>query len=274
MRKARDVLREGGRMKGKVGPSFFDVLRTTMKQELNPAPAVEENPPQGPPPASPPLPVAPAAIPKHRLRPVVEAPPEPPRAPVEPLKPIVSADAESEDPDRRIFHVSQTTALFGLLVGLIALLVAFYAGIQVGRSGQPAKAVEANRESTPTPPAPTAVQGAIPPPVPTVDPTPPPPKFTIMVMSWPAGDRVERERAERNASFFANYLSEKGFEDLAIVPGGNKITLFMGKFASNSAPEARKVLDAVRAVQYSTGSNPPRRFFQRADFVPLAQRQP
>lgn len=272
-------------MKGKGGPSFFDVLRTTMKQELNPPTQVEEGAGKETPATAAAIP--PAAIARLRGRPAPETPPEPP-IPVETAKPIPPATpamSEGGDPDRKMVQVSQTAVVFGLLIGMIVLLMAFYAGIRVGRTAEAASPPEPNRAAAASVP-PAQVSEAPAPasaPVPSKETSQPPappaasepvPKFTIHVMWWPAGDRTEKERADRNAAFFANYLSEKGFEDLAIVPGKGRVTLYMGKFVSNTAPEARKVLDAVRAVQYSTGSNPPKRIFQGADFAPISQRQP
>jgi len=257
-------------MKGKAGPSFFDVLRTTMKLELNPEVAEEKPAPPAPPPPrvmlTPPL----TPVPNFCARPAVEPTPR-----VEPPPPV----EESSDPDRRAFAVSQTAALFGGLVALITLLGAFYFGVRVGRASESSAAPGTSRPVRATSVSEQPVAPMPQPSVPAPDAAPAPapaptPKFTIHVMSWPARNRAEKDRAQNNATYFANFLSEKGFQDLKAVSSADQITLYMGQFATNTDAAARKVLDALRGVQYASGSTPARTIFRGSDFVAVSLRQP
>jgi hypothetical protein len=257
-------------MKGKGGPSFFDILRTTMKQELNPSKSDAPPPPpdikltpelpsfgKDAPDGEPDIPPPPVA-----RRPLTPAVMEPKRGALESPGP--------DDPDVRTFSISQTTALFGLLIGLIVLLGAFYAGIRVGRmSSAPETSekpiiVEAEKETAPETQAPVEVT-----PTPAPQPRPaaaPPPKWTIKLMEWQARTSFEGEKNKKGADYFKRYLESKGHAQAKVSTPQGKVILYYGAYPDRTAPQALKELDALRSIKYS-GRRGTAQIFKGAGFV-------
>lgn len=235
----------------KGGPSFFEVLRSTARTELSssgfsgesaaPAEATEAPKPQ-----------------PSEAQPVPQARPAPP-----PVPPPEREPGPDPDPDERVLRVSHTAALFGALIGLIALMSTFYAGIRVGRAtagtdpGTEGAAAEDGSGSKAGVPA-------------SYVPLPKP--WTIELLKWQARTERERKGGEHRAGVLQEFLRQNGFPEAWHRTADGMVTLYYGSFDSRDDPEATRVLDRLRRIAYPLPGHGPRLLFRKAAFVEMPGR--
>lgn len=231
-------------MKGKGGPTFFEVLRTTFNEQktstsVQPAVQTETPPPQPvqvivdpaveeiEPPPAPPAPQ------------VVTPPPQPASEPIKLVEepPTAAPVAEQKfDPDTRFIKVTQTSALFAALIAVMALLGSFVLGMKVGKG---MAAIPATPQQVKSP-------------------------YSIKAAEWPFKDAAEQKEMQRSAEYFKSEFEKLGVRDVRVLALPTKYVLLVGKFADPA--EARKILDDVRRYRYSTPSGY-KEIFKTAELV-------
>lgn len=237
--------------KGKGGPTFFEVLRTT-NNSSKPAVgrALENSRPEEPVVKAPPIPAEPQPldlVKELAIKPVPVAPPTPvvPEPVKAPPAPIVARHVEEEfEPDQGGVRVTHTVAAFAVLVAVIGMMGAFWFGVRQGRS-----------IAAPSRPAPVADSPAVESPAPVVAQQ----WYTIKLYGWGYVNEREKNAAKKIAEEHLQNLIKKGFQAL-MVSTSKEIVLVYGKFKNRT--ESKNVLDALRRVEYNG-----RLYYEKADFV-------
>lgn len=232
-------------MKGKGGPTFFEVLRTTFNEQKSSTSVSSTVQAETPPPQPVPVVVDPAVeqIEPPPAPPVPTPPPQPavtqapePNQRVQESPPAVMVAEQKFDPDAKFLRVTHTSAVFGVLVVVMALLGSFLLGVQIGKG-------MANLPET------QAFQKL---------------PYSIKAAEWPFKDAAEQKEMQRSAEYFRGEFEKLGLKDVRVLALPTKYVLLVGKFADPAA--ARKILDDVRRYRYSTPSGY-KEIFRTAELV-------
>jgi hypothetical protein len=247
-------------MKSRHSPNLYEILcsaATPKETPLGPAATAVAAPPPPPPPAPvleepdpvlelPPPPPLPVERPVER--PVVRETPPPAPAP-EPLY----AQPAPAGPGERSLKLTYNTVLFGGLVAIGALFLAFTLGVRTGRR---------QLDTVPAPPdLPAASLQA---------PDGPAPIFTIRLVEYRARTSQEYTKALDAAIRYKNELERLGLrhavvETLGEIPN-RRVVLRYGEYTDAAGAAARENLNKLKALKLDKGS-------KEATFAKTAQFQ-
>lgn len=227
-------------MKSRHSPNLYEILRSAAAPKESPAPPAEAPAASAVAVAPPPPPVVVPAP-----EPVIEAPPPPPppapRYVPPPAAVPAPVDMNSSGPGERSLRVTYNTALFGGLVVLGALFLAFTLGVRTGRA--PAE----------QPPATPGLDLATP-----QAPALPPPKFTIRLVEYRARKQEEHTKALDAVYRFKNELDRLGLREGVIETLGQgadrRVVLRYGEYTDASSATARETLQKLKTLKLEKGA--------------------
>jgi hypothetical protein len=168
----------------------------------------------------------------------------------------VSAAAPSDGPGERVVKLTYNTVLFGGMVAVGLMFIAYAVGLHVGKSSVPAEVVDATR-----PPAPIA--SPVPPPrSPIVAPVPPPVKkeYTIRLCEMKISTSQERLKAlafaeDADLKRALERAGRKGFEKVSISRGGEpRMALYVDKFTDINSDAAKSALTAMKTFRWKNAT--------------------
>lgn len=248
-------------MKSRHSPNLYEILCSAATPRETPlGPSTDVAPPPPPPPPPPvveePDPVLemPSPPPIRIERPVVRetVPPPPPPPPPAP-EPVHAEPASPAGPGERSLRVTYNTILFGGLVALGAVFLAFTLGIRTGR-GQTDAAPAAPELPAATPEAPAG----------------PAPKFTIRLVEYRARTYQEYTKAHVTAIAYKAELDRLGLRDGIVETIGQtpdrRVVLRYGEYTDAAAAPARETLQKLKSLKLDKGS-------KEATFAKTAQFQ-
>lgn len=231
-------------MKSRHSPNLYEILRSAAAPRdpaPGPAAAVAAPPPPPPPPVA-----------VQEPDPVIEAPPPPPapvqRTPVVHVAPAPAPvpierpeTAAVSGPGERSLRVTFNTLLFGGLVVLGAVFLAFTIGVRTGRAtGETLPA--AAELGAPTPQAPAV----------------PAPKFTIRLVEYRARTSQEYTKALDAVIRYKNELERLGLRDAVVETLGNtpdrRVVLRYGEYSDANAMPARETLKKLKELKLDKGA--------------------
>ena len=240
-------------MKSRHSPNLYEILRSASgPRETPPAAApVATLPPHPPPPvvveepepvveAPPPAPVrveapAPPPPPVIETRPV--APPAPPK--VETVEPAAPAG-----PGERSLRVTYNTLLFGGLVAVGAIFLAFTLGVRTGRGQGEAPVTNPDL-------------GAAMPQAPSV----PAATFTIRLVEYRARNSQEYTRALDAAIRYKSELERQGMKEAVVETIGTtpdrRVVLRYGEYTDAAANPAKETLQKLKSLKLEKGAKEP-----------------
>jgi hypothetical protein len=233
-------------MKSRHSPNLYEILcsaATPRETPLGPTTAVAPPPPPPPPPpvVVEPDPVIemPSPPPITVERPVVREAPPPPPAPPAP-EPLYARPADA-GPGERSLRFTYNTLLFGGLVVLGAVFLAFTLGVRTGR-GQ-AEALPA------APDLPAAALEA---------PAGPAPTFTIRLVEYRARTHQEFTKAQATAIGYKMELERRGLRDGFVETLGQspdrRVVLRYGEYTDAASGPARETLQKLKSLKLDKGS--------------------
>jgi hypothetical protein len=183
-----------------------------------------------------------------------------PQAPVFAPTPVSRVEVEAPaaaavgaGPGERVIKLTYNTALFGGMVAVGLLFIAYAVGLHVGKSSAPAEAVA----ETPRPaaPAPAPVAPVKPPAAPAV---PPPVRkdYTIRLCEMKTTTSQERLKAlafaeDADLKKSLERAGHKGFEKAFITRGGEvRMALYVDRFSDNNSEAAKAALTAMKNFRF------------------------
>jgi hypothetical protein len=169
----------------------------------------------------------------------------------------VEADPAPEAPTRpgpgeRVIKLTYNTALFGSMVAVGLLFIAYAVGLHVGKTASPADgAAEPPRPALAAPPAPVAPK----PPAPAA---PPPVRkdYTIRLCEMKTTTSQERLKAlafaeDADLKKALERAGHKGFEKAFITRGGEvRMALYVDRFSDNNSEAAKAALTAMKNFRF------------------------
>lgn len=180
--------------------------------------------------------------------------PVPAPAPISRVEVDLSAAAPVDPgPGERVIRLTYNTALFGGMVAVGLLFIAYAAGLHVGKSSVPADAVpEPLRPAASAPAAPApAKQPAAPVPPPAVR-----KEYAIRLCEMKTTTSQERLKAlafaeDADLKKSLERAGHKGFEKAFITRGGEvRMALYVDRFADNNSEAAKAALTAMKNFRF------------------------
>lgn len=197
---------------------------------------------------------APAVVRAERPAPVVAPPPPPAQAPVRVEEESAPEAPAGPGPGERVVKLTYNTALFGGMVVVGLLFIAYAVGLHVGKSAA-AAAPAAEIPARPVLAAPVPVPPARPVPVPVAPPAPRK-EYTIRLCEMKTSTSQERLKAlafaeDAELKRALARAGRTGFEK-AFVTRGNEVrmALFVDRFSDINSESAKAALTAMKNFRF------------------------
>jgi hypothetical protein len=168
----------------------------------------------------------------------------------------VSAAAPSDGPGERVVKLTYNTVLFGGMVAVGLMFIAYAVGLHVGKGSVAPDVVDASRPTAPIAPP------ALPPRSPIVAPVPPPVKkeYTIRLCEMKISTSQERLKAlafaeDADLKRALERAGRKGFEKVSISRGGEpRMALYVDKFTDMNSDAAKSALTAMKTFRWKNAT--------------------
>jgi hypothetical protein len=177
-------------------------------------------------------------------------------APASPRTETVPAAAPSDGPGERVVKLTYNTVLFGGMVAVGLMFIAYAVGLHVGKGSAAPEVVDVSRQASPIP-------SPVPPPrAPIVASVPPTPKkeYTIRLCEMKISTSQERLKAlafaeDAELKRALDRSGRKGFEKVSISRGGEpRMALYVDKFTDINSDAAKSALTAMKTFRWKNAT--------------------